>query len=89
MNVNDANKVLKSGQMKESQLGFIRSPNGSLTITDIGIGENGFESNGGMTMNDNNQHSTNRPTNLMGYKGLWVCNVSPEVGLHYLKRRFR
>ncbi|KAH7636807.1 hypothetical protein HUG17_7013 [Dermatophagoides farinae] len=92
MNVNDANKLLKSGQIKESQLGFIRSSNGSLTITDcgghIGIGDNGFESNG-ITMNENNTQSPNRPTNLMGYKGLWVCNVSPEVGLHYLKRRFR
>ncbi|XP_075680984.1 LOW QUALITY PROTEIN: uncharacterized protein LOC113797393 [Dermatophagoides pteronyssinus] len=91
MSMNDANKLLKSGQIKESQLGFIRSPNGSLTITDcgghIGIGDNGFESNG-ITMNENSQ-SSSRPTNLMGYKGLWVCNVSPEVGLHYLKRRFR
>ena len=31
----------------------------------------------------------NKPTNLMGYKGLWVCNISPEVTLAYLKRRFR
>lgn len=30
-----------------------------------------------------------KPTNIMAYKGLWVCNISPDVTLAYLKRRFR
>lgn len=39
--------------------------------------------------NSGDSSTLNRPTNLMGYKGLWVCNVSPDVTLAYLKRRFR
>lgn len=34
-------------------------------------------------------NSQNKPTNIMAYKGLWVCNISPDVTLAYLKRRFR
>jgi hypothetical protein len=30
-----------------------------------------------------------KPTNLMGYKGLWVCNISPEVSYITLKKVFR
>lgn len=30
-----------------------------------------------------------RPSNLMGYKGLWICNVSPETSFATLKKVFR
>ena len=30
-----------------------------------------------------------RPTNLMGYKGLWVCNISPNTSYITLKNVFR
>jgi hypothetical protein len=30
-----------------------------------------------------------KPTNLMAYKGLWVCNISPEVSYITLKKVFR
>lgn len=40
-------------------------------------------------IHSNGDSLLNKPTNLMAYKGLWVCNISPDVTLAYLKRRFR
>ena len=36
-----------------------------------------------------NEISLTKPTNLMGYKGLWACNISPDVSYGYLKKVFR
>lgn len=82
------NESLMNEQMNYSQLSMRSNMSmGPMLTSNLSNGPQSSSEMIGLPCDGSN--SQNKPTNIMAYKGLWVCNISPDVTLAYLKRRFR